>query len=388
MKTEKPATENRQYRIETQCVHEGYAFTDSPYNAGNPPLELTVTYGLGESPYKYSRFNTPNRDQLARKLAAMEHGTHALITATGQAALSLAMLTILRPGDRVILAPGGFGGTFDLLCRRFAPMGVHITLTRDCTPEAFEEAFEKAGTKLTILETPSNPLLRITDLFAVSTIAHQYKVFVLVDNTFATPLRQLPLDLGCDAVFHSCSKFLNGSGTGSAGALILKDVCPSFQETQALYGMVPGNLDVLMTWHGISTLPARLQAQEKSASTIAMYLAKHPKVDAVYYPGLETHPDYELARSQMRGSGAMLSFTLKDANAEETLAVMRRLKLITPGFSLGEIKSLCSHCASMSHGSVPEKLRKAAGIGDNLLRLSIGLEHIDDLLEDLDEALR
>jgi cystathionine beta-lyase/cystathionine gamma-synthase len=355
------------------------------------PIFQTSTYaqaGLGEHKgYEYSRSSNPTRTALEQCLASLEDGQYALAFASGLAAENT-ILSLLNAGDHVLACDDLYGGTyrlFEQVMRRY-----HVE-TSYLSPSASVREYEQAirpTTRILWLETPTNPLLSLVDIRALAELAHRHKLLVVVDNTFASPYFQQPLHLGADIVVHSTTKYINGHSDVIGGALILNDaeVCESLRFHQNAAGGVPGPFDSWLTLRGIKTLPLRMRQHAENAMTVARFLSEHPRVERVYYPGLPTHPDHELAKRQMSGFGGMVSFQFKGTH-EDVAKIVRRFKVFTLAESLGGVESLVCHPASMTHSSIPREIREARGLTDTLLRLSVGIEDSEDLLADLEQAL-
>ncbi|MFM9996423.1 MAG: trans-sulfuration enzyme family protein [Phycisphaerales bacterium] len=381
------------FRPDTIAIHAGQP--DDPLTgAVVTPIYQTSTYAqdelAGSPEWCYSRTGNPTRGALEACLAALEGGRFGLAFASGLAAAN-AVLQNLSTGDHVVASQDLYGGCWRLFTRVFERFGVHFSLV-DTTDPANVAAALTPDTKLLWLETPSNPLLRITDLEACAAIAGAYsggRIRVLVDNTFATPVLQRPLDLGADIVLHSTTKYLGGHSDVIGGGLIVRDE-PLYRELKFLQnatGAVPGPQDCFLLLRGIKTLPLRVERHERNARAVAAFLQDHAEVERVIYPGLRSHPQHALAARQGSGFGAILSVELK-GGVERVRALVRSLRLWPLAESLGGVKSLLCHPATMTHASVPAEERARIGIGDGLIRLSVGLEDPADLIEDLDAALR
>ncbi len=365
---------------------------DTAFGAVTPPLVLSSNFsfeGFGRKrQYDYTRSGNPTRDLLAQALAELEGGAGGVVTATGLAACTLALHAVLQPGDRLVVPHDAYGGCwrlFDALGRKH-----HFDLiTVDFTdPAALDHAL-RAAPKLVWVETPSNPLLRITDIRAVANAAHAVGALVLADNTFLSPALQRPLDLGADLVLHSTTKYINGHSDVVGGALIAADA--GLAETLAWWanalGLTGSPFDSFLTLRGLRTLDARLRVHQDNAAAIAEQLVAHPAVAAVHYPGLLGHPGHALATRQQYGYGAMISVDLGGGQAA-VRAFLDGLRHFTLAESLGGVESLIAHPASMTHAAMSAQARARAGIGDGLLRLSVGIEQLDDLVADLDAALQ
>lgn len=373
----------------TRAVHAGQR-PDPTTGAIMPPVYQTSTYvqeGLGRHKgFEYARTRNPTRDALERNVAALEGGTWGLAWASGTAAAD-AVLKLLSAGDHVICGENVYGGTHRLMQQVFAHLGLTFTFVDTRSPEAVAEAVTPQ-TRLVFLETPTNPMMRLTDVAAVSALAHERDLLVVVDNTFATPCNQRPLELGADIVLHSTTKYLNGHSDMVGGLLVMNrdDLADRLGFLQNASGAVPGPMDCWLALRGTKTLAVRMRQHEVSARAIAQWLSNHPLVERVYYPGLPNHPQHELACRQMRGFGGMLSFDL--GTAARARAVAGATRLFALAESLGGVESLIGHPASMTHASVPEAMRQAMGLTESLLRLSIGIEDTEDLVADLEQAMR
>ena len=364
--------------------------SDSQYGAVVPPLHLSSTYAFAgfDCPRKhdYSRSGNPTRDLLAEALAGLEGGSSATITATGMAAVAT-VLQLLKPGQRLLAPLDCYGGTFRLFDAWARRGAFELVWTDFSRPEVWTQAL-KPGADLVWLETPSNPLLNITDVETVARAAHRAGAVVVVDNTFLSPALQNPIALGADLVVHSTTKYINGHSDVVGGAVIAAD--PALGEEIAWWanciGVTASAFDSWLALRGLRTLDVRLERQQASAAELAARLAAHPAVRHVYYPGLSSHPGHALAGRQQRGFGAMLSFELHGGTAA-VRRFLQPLKYFSLAESLGGVESLIAHPATMTHAAMPEADRQRAGIGDGLLRLSVGLEACDDLLAELDRAL-
>jgi cystathionine gamma-lyase len=372
----------------TRAIHAGQG-ADSATGATVVPIYATSTF-TQEAPgrhkgYEYSRSGNPTRTALETCLAALEGGERALAFASGLAATT-AVLSTLKPGDEVAAAADLYGGTFRLLERVFRPWGLVPVYTEDTSPEAFARVINPA-TKLVWIETPTNPLLQIIDIRAVADLAHDRGAVLAVDNTFASPYLQRPLELGADLVVHSTTKYLGGHSDVIGGAVIggreLLDPIAFYQNAA---GGVPGPMDSWLVLRGIKTLAVRMDRHSSNARALAEWLSRHKAVDRVYYPGLPDHPGHNVARRQMRDFGGMISIRLK-GGGEAARRMLTRTRLFSLAESLGGVESLIGHPATMTHASIPAQVRIARGVDDGLVRLSVGIEDVDDLRNDLDQAL-
>lgn len=376
-------------KFATKAIHAGQA-PDPSTGAVMTPIFQTSTYaqaGLGEHKgYEYSRTQNPTRTALQDCLAALENGQYGLAFASGMAA-EQTVLSLLSAGDHIVSCDDLYGGSYRMFERIMSRYNVETSYVPAGNIAEYEQAI-RPNTKLVWLETPTNPLLRLVDIAAVAEIAHRHNLLVVVDNTFASPYLQQPLNLGADIVIHSTTKYINGHSDVIGGALVLNDanVYESLKFYQNAAGGVPSPFDAWLTLRGIKTLAVRMRQHEENAHAVARFLAEHPQVEQVYYPGLPGHPDYALARRQMKGFGGMVSFQFKGVLADVDKMV-RRFNVFTLAESLGGVESLVCHPASMTHGSIPKDIRESRGLTDTLLRLSVGIEDIEDILADLEQAL-
>ena len=378
-------------RFATRAIHAAQP-SDPSTGALIAPIYQTSTFEQ-ESPgvnlgFDYARTNNPTRQRLEQVLAELEGVTHCAVFASGLAAEHAILQAYLRPGDEVIVPVDVYGGTYRLLNRVFAGFGLAVRAVDTTNLDAVAAAIT-TGTRLVWLESPTNPRLLVSDIRAIAALAHAKDALVVVDNTFATPVFQQPFALGADLVVHSVTKYLAGHSDLIQGAVLSSDaaVFEPVKFLQNAIGAVPAPLDCWLTMRGLKTLELRVQRHAENAGRIAAALAAHPAVTRVYYPGLPTHPGHEVAKAQMSGFGGMLSFELNGTLAEVTAFVSNR-RLFTLGESLGGVKSLICHPARMTHASIPADQRVALGLSDTLIRLSPGIEHADDLVDDLIEGLR
>ncbi|MGS2740075.1 trans-sulfuration enzyme family protein [Sinomicrobium sp. M5D2P17] len=377
---------DKKTEFNTLCVHEG-ELRDEKYQGAISPLYMATSYAFENVEAKrYPRyFNTPNQEALSRKIAALEHAEKALLFGSGMAAISTALMAFLRQGDHVVLQKTLYGGTFNLVTEEFQKFGIEYTFTEGCTPEDFEACIRK-NTKVIYIETPSNPLLTITNIKAVAGIASKHGLVSMLDNTFASPVNQNPIDFGIDLVIHSATKYLGGHSDILAGAVAGSE---EHMEKVLKFGKnFGGNLGDYTVWlleRSIKTLGLRVKAQNRNARKLARFLQKHPDVSAVYYPGLKSHPDYALAKQQMKGFGGMLSFELRDGL--DARQFMQELQLIKPSMSLAGVESTISSPMLTSHALLSAEERQKQGISDGLLRFSVGIEDKKDLIKDIEEAL-
>ena len=358
-----------------------------------PPIFQTSTYkqssfGVAQE-YNYSRGANPTRTALEDSFASIENGTHGFAFSSGLAAIDCVLRT-LNPGDEVIAGNDLYGGTYRMFTQLFQKYGLEFTYVDiDSGENILKEITER--TKLVWLETPTNPLMKIADIEAICSAVKEVNVDILiaVDNTFATPYLQRPLDLGADIVMHSATKYLGGHSDLLMGALIVKEakLADELNFIQFAAGAIAGPMDSFLALRGIKTLHVRMQRHCENASAVASFLKKNPKIGAVYYPGLEDHPNHEVAKKQMKDFGGVVSFRLKDGSREATFKFLESIKFFTLAESLGGVESMVNHSATMSHASMPEEARLKIGITDSLIRLSVGIEDVEDLLADLEQAL-
>ena len=374
----------------TMAIHEGQA-PDAATGATVVPVYQTSTFtqqGIGEHKgFEYSRLSNPTRTALEVSLAALEHARYGLAFASGMAA-EHAVFSLLNPGDHIVTVANVYGGTVRLFERLFSRYGITFSYVEGSDAQEFEGAIG-SNTKLIWLETPTNPLLTIVDIEAVAAIARARGVLLAVDNTFASPYFQRPLELGAEIVVQSTTKYIAGHSDVIGGAVLLNDasIYEELRFFQNTIGAIPGPQDVWLTLRGVKTLAVRMRQHEANAFAVARFLQDHSRVSQVYFPGLPQHPNHEVARRQMSGFGGMVSFRLKEGNRESVNAFVKKLKVFSLADSLGGVESLVCFPMVMTHDAVPEKQRLELGITGDLLRLSIGIEGIDDLLADLKQAL-
>jgi cystathionine gamma-lyase len=381
-------TANKEQGFATKAIHAGQA-PDPATGATIVPIYATSTYtqmAPGQHKgYEYSRSGNPTRTALEACLAALEGGERGLAFASGLAATN-AVLATLKPGDEVAAAADLYGGTFRLLERVFRPWGLVARYTDDASPAGFARIITPA-TKLVWIETPTNPLLQILDIAAIADLAHKAKAKLAVDNTFASPYLQQPLKLGADLVVHSTTKYLGGHSDVVGGAIIgNRELLQPLAFYQNAAGGVPGPFDAYLTLRGLKTLAIRMEQHGRNAAALAEWLTKQTAVERVYYPGLPGHPGHAIAKRQMRNFGGMISLRLKGGK-EATVRFLSRTKLFSLAESLGGVESLVCYPATMTHASIPAEIRMARGVDDSLVRLSVGIEDVADLQEDLSQAL-
>ena len=377
-------------KFNTKTIHGGQS-PDKAYGSVMPPIYQTSTYAQttpgGHKGYEYSRTHNPTRHALEQSFASIENGNFGLAFGSGLAAID-AIIKLLQPGDEVISTNDLYGGTYRLFTKVFEKFQIKFHFVGMENVEQIEHHIN-AKTKLIWVETPTNPMLNIIDIKAVANVAQQHKILLAVDNTFATPYLQQPLDLGADIVMHSATKYLGGHSDVVMGALVVKDkaLAEQLYFIQNASGAVCGPQDSFLVLRGIKTLHIRMQRHCENGKAVAEFLATHPKVETVYWPGLESHSNHDIAVEQMNDFGGMLSFTTKGNNYEEAIKVVERLKIFTLAESLGGVESLAGHPASMTHASIPKEEREKTGVVDSLIRLSVGIEDQHDLIEDLKQAL-
>ncbi|CAM4122008.1 cystathionine gamma-synthase [Zobellia nedashkovskayae] len=377
-------------KFNSKAIHGGQK-PDAAYGAVMPPIYQTSTYAQstpgGHKGYAYSRSANPTRSALENSLASIENGTYGLAFSSGIAAMD-AVIKLLNPGDEVVSTNDLYGGTYRLFKRIFEKFGIKFNFVDMQNATTIESAITE-NTKLIWVETPTNPMMNIIDIKAVAQLAKKHDVLMAVDNTFATPYLQTPLDLGADIVMHSATKYLGGHSDVVAGALIVKDkeLADELYFIQNASGAICGPMDSFLVLRGIKTLHVRMQRHCENGEAIANYLVKHPKVESVYWPGFESHPNHDIAKSQMSGFGGMISFVTKGGSYEDAIKIVEKLEVFTLAESLGGVESLAGHPASMSHGSIPKEEREKSGVVDALIRLSVGIEDIEDLITDLEQAI-
>ena len=380
--------EDLRRRFGTRAVHAGIA-PDPLAGAVMPPIYQTSTYvqdGLGRHKgYEYARTRNPTRETLERNVAALEGGRHGFAFGSGLAAVD-AVLKLLSAGDHVVCGENVYGGTHRQMTHIWARLGLSFTFVDAGHTETVAGAVTPR-TRIVYAETPTNPMLRLCDLAALGAIAKRAGALFVVDNTFATPCFQRPLEFGADLVLHSTTKYLNGHSDMVGGMLVTSrdDLAERLAFIQNSTGAVPGPFDCWLALRGIKTLPLRMRAHDANGRRIAEWLERRPGIQRVYYPGLPSHPQHELACRQMSGFGGMLSLELGDA--ARARRVVERTRVFALAESLGGVESLIGHPASMTHASVPPELRQKMGLSDSLVRLSVGIEDVEDLIEDLDQAL-
>jgi len=379
-----------QMKFNTKVIHGGQQH-DPSTGAVMPPIYQTSTYAQttpgGHKGYEYSRTANPTRTALERAFASIENGKFGLAFASGLAAID-AVIKTLKPGDEVISTNDLYGGTYRIFTKIFEQYGIKFHFV-GMDSIANVSAKINANTKLIWAETPTNPMLNIIDIRALADVAKKHNILFGVDNTFASPYLQNPLDLGADLVMHSVTKYLGGHSDVVMGALIVKDkdLADELYFIQNASGAVCGPMDSFLVLRGLKTLSVRMQRHCENGKAVAEYLQNHPKIEKVYWPGFESHPNHDIAKKQMKDFGGMLSFTTKGNNYEAAISIVENLKVFTLAESLGGVESLSGHPASMTHASIPKEEREKTGVVESLIRLSVGIEDKDDLIADLEQAL-
>lgn len=371
------------------AVVRGYRCIDEKTGAISFPIYQSATFrhpGLNESTgYDYSRTQNPTREELEKTIAKLERGSDGLAFSTGMAAIS-AIISIFKPGDNIVVSDDLYGGTYRIFEEIYGPYGIKAVYV-DTQDIANIEGVVDENTKAIFLETPSNPIMKVSDIKAVSEYAKSREIITIVDNTFLTPYYQQPIELGADIVVHSATKYLGGHNDTLAGLVVTatEEYGEKLRFVQNSVGAVLAPFDSWLILRGIKTLGVRLDRQEQNAIHIAKWLSDHEKIDKVYYVGLEDHPGYSLTKSQTSGFGSMISFTVKDVSLVEQ--VLGRLKLIFFAESLGGVESLMTYPLTQTHADIPEEIRERLGVNDKLLRLSVGIESVEDLIADLEQSL-
>ncbi|MGB5357258.1 MAG: cystathionine gamma-synthase [Eudoraea sp.] len=380
----------KQLHFNSKVIHGGQS-PDKAYGSVMPPIYQTSTYAQtspGEHKgYEYSRSANPTRTALENSLASIENGNYGLAFASGLSAMD-AVIKLLEPGDEVISTNDLYGGSYRLFKRVFEKFGIIFHFVGMQDVRNIEEKINH-NTKLIWVETPTNPMMNVIDLEVVNTLAKKNKILFAVDNTFATPYLQKPLDFGADIVMHSATKYLGGHSDVVAGALVVKDkeLAEQLYFIQNASGAVCGPFDSFLILRGIKTLHVRMQRHCENAEKIAFFLEQHSKVEKVFWPGLKSHPNHKVASNQMNKFGGMISFIPKGSNFKDAVKIVESLQLFTLAESLGGVESLAGHPASMTHASIPKEEREKSGVVDSLIRLSVGIEDVDDLIADLEQAI-
>ena len=377
-------------KFNTKTIHGGQQH-DPAYGSVMPPIYQTSTYAQstpgGHKGYEYSRTHNPTRNALENAFASIENGKYGLAFGSGLAAID-AVIKLLQPGDEVISTNDLYGGTYRLFTKIFEGFGVKFHFI-GMENAAKIESYVNENTKLIWAETPTNPMMNIIDIKALASVAKKHGILLGVDNTFATPYLQQPLDLGADIVMHSATKYLGGHSDVVMGALAVKDkeLADRLYLIQNASGAVCGPQDSFLVLRGIKTLHVRMQRHCENGKKVAEYLASHPKIEKVYWPGFESHPNHDVAKEQMSDFGGMISFVTKGNDYDEAIRIVENLKIFTLAESLGGVESLSGHPASMTHASIPKEEREKTGVVDSLIRLSVGIEDADDLIADLKQAI-
>ncbi|MGD1946061.1 MAG: cystathionine gamma-synthase [Croceivirga sp.] len=380
----------KKLKFNSKTIHGGQ-HPDAAYGAVMPPIYQTSTYAQttpgGHKGFEYSRSANPTRTALENALASIENGNYGLACASGLSAID-AVIKLLNPGDEVISTNDLYGGSYRLFRQVFEKFGITFHFMGMQSIEAIEAKITDK-TKLIWVETPTNPMMNVIDITSIATLSKKYNVLLAVDNTFATPYLQQPLDLGADIVMHSATKYLGGHSDVVVGALIVKDkkLADRLYFIQNASGAVCGPMDSFLTLRGIKTLHVRMQRHCENGKAIAEYLQNHPKIEKVYWPGFEDHPNHDVAKAQMNDFGGMISFIPKGSSFKDAVKIVETLQVFTLAESLGGVESLAGHPASMTHASIPKEEREKSGVVDSLIRLSVGIEDADDLIADLAQAI-
>ena len=380
----------KKLRFNTKTIHGGQA-PDPAYGAVMPPIYQTTTYAQttpgGHKGFEYSRTHNPTRQALEKALASIENGKHGLAFGSGLAAID-AVLKLLKPGDEVISTNDLYGGSYRLFTKIFEGFGIKFHFVGMDNVQEVEDTIN-ANTRLIWVETPTNPMMNVIDIKVVAQITQKHKIILAVDNTFASPYLQQPLDFGADIVMHSATKYIGGHSDVVLGALIVNDddLAKRLSFIQNASGAICGPMDSFLTLRGIKTLHVRMQRHSENGRAVAEYLSNHPKIQNVYWPGFENHPNHQVAKAQMKDFGGMLSFVPKGADFDAAIRIIENLRVFTLAESLGGVESLAGHPASMTHASIPKVEREKSGVVDSLIRLSVGIEDAQDLIDDLEQAI-
>ena len=380
----------KKLRFNSQTIHGGQS-PDKAYGAVMPPIYQTSTYAQttpgGHQGFEYSRTHNPTRQALERALASIEAGKHGLAFASGLAAMD-AVMKLLKPGDEVISTNDLYGGSYRLFTKIFEDFGLRFRFV-DMNNVDDVAAAIGPNTKMMWVETPTNPMMNVVDIAALSAVAKAQQILLAVDNTFASPYLQQPLTMGADIVMHSATKYLAGHSDVVLGSLVVNndELHERLAFIQNASGAVPGPMDSFLTLRGIKTLHVRMERHCQNGRLIAEYLEQHPKIEKVYWPGFAHHRNHAIAKKQMRDFGGMLSFVPKGADKATAIAIIEKLQLFTLAESLGGVESLAGHPASMTHASIPKTVREESGVVDALIRLSVGIEDAQDLIDDLEHAI-
>ena len=377
-------------KFNTKTIHGGQ-ITEKAYGAVMPPIYQTSTYAQ-KSPgnhkgFEYSRTHNPTRDALEKSIASLENGKFGLAFGSGLAAID-AVLKLLNPGDEVISTNDLYGGSYRLFTKVFERFNIKFHFTGMNKINAIENLVN-SKTKLIWVETPTNPMMNVVDIKKISSLSKSKKILLAVDNTFATPYLQQPLNLGADIVMHSATKYLAGHSDVILGCLAVnkKELAEKLYFIQNASGAICGPMDSFLTLRGIKTLHVRMKRHCENAKIISKYLLENSKISKVYWPGFENHENHLIAKKQMCDYGAMISFVTKNNDFKKAIQIIERLKIFTLAESLGGVESLAGHPASMTHASIPKKIREESGVVDSLIRLSVGIEDVEDLIDDLDQAI-
>ena len=380
----------KKLHFNSNTIHGGQE-PDKAYGAVMPPIYQTSTYAQttpgGHQGFEYSRTHNPTRQALEKSLASIEAGKFGFAFGSGLAAMD-AVLKLLKPGDEIISTDDLYGGSYRLFTKIFEDFGLKFHFVGMDDPQKIEK-YINSNTKLLWVETPTNPMMNIIDIKSITTLAKKHGIMVAVDNTFASPYLQQPLTLGADIVMHSATKYLAGHSDVVLGSLVVKDeeLAERIGFIQNASGAICGPMDSFLTLRGIKTLHVRMQRHCENAAAIAHFLKQHSKIEKVYWPGFDEHPNHGVAKAQMNDYGGMLSFVTKGGDYNAAIKIIESLKLFTLAESLGGVESLAGHPASMTHASIPKELREKSGVVDSLIRLSVGIEDVRDLIEDLKQAI-
>jgi cystathionine beta-lyase len=380
----------KKLRFNSATIHGGQS-PDKAYGAVMPPIYQTSTYAQstpgGHQGYEYSRTHNPTRSALERSIASIENGKHGLAFASGMAAMDT-VLKLFNPGDEIISTNDLYGGSYRLFTKIFEKYGLKIHFVNMDKPEMVAQHLNDK-TRLIWIETPTNPMMNVVDIRAIVALGKANNTLVAVDNTFSSPYLQQPLDFGADIVMHSATKYLAGHSDTVLGLLVVND--DALEEQLAFIqnstGAVPGPMDSFLTLRGIKTLHLRMERHSENGAEVAAFLQQHSKIEKVYWPGFTDHPNHDIAKTQMKAFGGMLSFIPKGGDLKSAIKIVEHLKIFTLAESLGGVESLAGHPASMTHASIPKELREKSGVVDGLIRLSVGIEDVQDLIEDLDQAI-
>lgn len=380
----------KKLRFNSATIHGGQS-PDKAYGAVMPPIYQTSTYAQstpgGHQGYEYSRTHNPTRSALERSIASIENGKHGLAFASGMAAMDT-VLKLFNPGDEIISTNDLYGGSYRLFTKIFEKYGLKIHFVNMDKPEMVAQHLNNK-TRLIWIETPTNPMMNVVDIRAIAALGKANNTLVAVDNTFSSPYLQQPLDFGADIVMHSATKYLAGHSDTVLGLLVVND--DALEEQLAFIqnstGAVPGPMDCFLTLRGIKTLHLRMERHSENGAEVAAFLQHHSKIEKVYWPGFTDHPNHDIAKKQMKAFGGMLSFIPKGGDLKSAIKIVEHLKIFTLAESLGGVESLAGHPASMTHASIPKEIREKSGVVDGLIRLSVGIEDVQDLIEDLDQAI-